>query len=223
MKEALTLDAPEISEEDREGLIRIVAGQIWLPHPDVVRQFPSSVFLSARLNRKITSTLEPAKNHRGAMISMASESRVVLDDNTTPRWALLWAHGWQKSVRPRGWLCAHVWGEPGDAQNPNLYTRLANLLLIEESLAALTDKNGLFGPYLKRHAWEVYGFLPDGQTPQFDTPHYKSIDWEKRYLPPNDDAIGMVRERLEQWDNRRIRSILEIGWPHWSISEDASP
>ena len=66
------------------SLCRIVAQTSWLPHPDTVRAVRSAVFPTSR-----------ARKDRPRFTPILQEGEVVgiYDDNTTPTWALLWAHG----------------------------------------------------------------------------------------------------------------------------------
>jgi hypothetical protein len=41
------------------------------------------------------------------------------------------------------------------------YTHLANLAMVPEPFASLTDKNGPLTVFLRWHAWEVYGWKPE--------------------------------------------------------------
>ena len=86
----------------------------------------------------------------------------MYDDNTTPRWATLWAHGTGRASGCPGWGFAHVWSASDDI---NSYTHLANLAMIPECFASLTDKNGPLTGYLRWHAWTVYGWKPDHVDP----------------------------------------------------------
>src|SRR5690242_7342819 len=111
------------------SLCRIVAQTSWLPHPDTVRAVGRAVFPTSR-----------ARKDRQRFTPILQEGQVVgmYDDNTTPTWALLWAHGIGRGSRT-GWAFAHVWTASDDI---NSYTHPANLAMVPECLASLTDKSG---------------------------------------------------------------------------------
>lgn len=108
-------------------LVAAVTSYIRLPHPRVVAELSAAVFPSIR-DQKNRLTLS---NFEGR--------RVLLDDNTAPRWAMLWSHGYTTTAHPKGWTFAHVWARPKDV---NCYTHVANLAMMPEYLGSLTDKDG---------------------------------------------------------------------------------
>jgi len=115
--------------------------------------------------------------------------KLLCDDNTSPKWALLWSHGLNNNPR-RGWTFAHVWDESGD---PAAYTHLANLCMIPESLSGLSDKEGPFVEYLRFHAFDRYNWAPTGRTPKRPE-HFERLEW--RYLEPLEDPQTAFSERL---------------------------
>ena len=130
----------------------------------------------------------------------------MFDDNATPEWAMFWAHG-LTGTRPKGWTIAHVWPTSDDMAS---FTHLANLAMIPEPLASLTDKVGPLVAYLRWHAWEVYGWKPTAASTPIKPPVYDSISW--RYLPHIDDPKTAIRQRFCNLSNQRtslLRPIME--------------
>jgi hypothetical protein len=109
-------------------LCRIVAQTSGL-HPDTVCAVGRAVFPISR-----------ARKDRPRFTPILQQGQVVgiYDDNTTPTWALLWSHGIAGGSRA-GWAFAHVWTVSDDIKS---YTHPANLAMLPECLASLTDKSG---------------------------------------------------------------------------------
>ena len=128
----------------------------------------------------------------------------MYDDNSTPQWTIVWAHG-LRGTRPQGWTIAHVWPTSEDRRS---YTHLANLVMVPEAFGSLTDKNGPLTGFLQWHAWSVYGWKPEHKPVPEKPDHFDSIQW--RYLPEVNDPKGLIRERLEEYDNQRTRILRPI-------------
>ncbi|KAF0093025.1 MAG: hypothetical protein E1N59_3215 [Puniceicoccaceae bacterium 5H] len=165
---------------------KIAAETFRFPHPDVVNRRSGPVFPSVRARARRGKRLEEVDG-------------VMLDDNTTPRWALLWSHGYSATGHPSGWVVAHVWE---DADNVSSYTNLANLVLVPEPLSSLTDKRGPLVPFLRYHADQVYNWRPtDSDAPECPS-GYRKLRW--RYLP---DGGDLVEERLGSLCNERVKRL----------------
>lgn len=185
--------------EDEKTLVSMVAARILLPDPATVKSFNHAMFPTIRSPRQL---------YQEVML----EERVVgmHDDNTTPRWALLWTHGISgKSKQPTlGWTIAHVWDRSQDLDS---YSRLANLALIPEYLGGLSDKQGPLTRYLRYHAWQVYQWRPaDADTPSAPD-HYAEIRWN--YLTPVDDPVGFFRDEFASANCRRSRVLKPLMMP----------
>jgi hypothetical protein len=128
----------------------------------------------------------------------------MFDDNTTPEWALFWAHDLQ-GERPPGWTIAHVWPTSGDIDS---YTHLANIAMVPEPFAGLTDKNGPLTAFLRWHAWQVYEWKPKAEAKPMKPDGYDEIEW--RYLEFVDDPKALIRRRFEKRDNQRTRILRPI-------------
>lgn len=178
--------------EDRFELVRIVVRHCLMPHPEVVAAFGKAVFPSIR----------DQKNR--LTVSEIDGRAVLLDDNVTPRWALLWAHGVKNTEHLKGWTFAHVWGQP---KNPDAYTHLANLCMMPEFFGSLSDKDGPLCDYLKFHAWDQYGWSPSGSAP-VKPPGFDAVAW--RYLSSIRNPRAFVSERMAALDNQRTRLLQAV-------------
>ncbi len=185
----MALPTPEDLGEDRLPIVRAVAKHCLLPHPEVVAAFQGAVFPSIRNARKRGQT------------DIVGGREVLYDDNTTPRWALLWAHGYTMMGHPRGWTFAHVWPTSGDAA---AYTHLANLCMLPEFFGSLTDKDGPMCSFLRFHAWQEYGWCPTSSPPS-EPEGFASIDW--RYLESAPNPRASVLDRLNRSKERRAVSL----------------
>lgn len=178
-----------------QDLCRMVAKTSWLPHPDTVRALGRAAFPTSRAKRQ---------HPRFTSISKNGEPVGMYDDNTTPTWAILWAHGIVGGDRT-GWGFAHVWPASDDI---NSYTHLANLAMIPECFASLTDKDGPLTGYLRWHAWTVYGWKPDHVEPPQMPVDYNNIQW--RYFSKFDAPRIFIGQRLSKLNNKRVRILRSI-------------
>lgn len=174
-------------------LIAAVSSYVRLPNPGVVAELDGAVFSSIR-DQKNRLTLSNIGNRR-----------ILLDDNTTPRWAILWSHGYATTAHPRGWTFAHVWARPKD---PECYTHVANLVMMPEYLASLSDKDGPLGAYLRYHAWVKYGWKPIEEDEPLQPECYESISWS--YLRQETDPKGFIQSRVEELNNERCKLLRSL-------------
>lgn len=167
-------------------LANILAAHSWLPNPDVVQAMPGPIFPSIR---------NPGR--RGQI-----EGDLLLDDNTTPRWALFWAHGDSRVAHQKGWTTAHVWAAPKDRE---AYTCLANLALLPEALASLSDKTGPAVPYLQFHAWNTYGWKPANEATPAKPDAFDDIEWQ--YMSAPEDPRDALNAALLKGKSERHMSL----------------
>jgi hypothetical protein len=125
----MLIPSPEPLEEFFPALARMVARTSWLPHPETVRALNRAAFPTSRARK-----LHP----RFSLISEDGETVGMYDDNATPSWTALWAHGIIGGNR-NGWGFGHVWPA---SDYINRYTHLANLAMIPECFGSLTHKEG---------------------------------------------------------------------------------
>lgn len=174
------------------NLVKMVAATSYLPDAATVGRFDGAVFPTVRSRNDVRLT--PIKED-GVIIGLN-------DDNTTPRWALLWAHGYAGTCKSqsKGWTFAHVWPTASDIE---AYTHLANLLMIPECFASLTDKEGPLTQYLRYHTWQRYGWLPRGQEPPSKPDGYDEISW--RYFDGIAEPKEFVLDRINQGNCQRAK------------------
>ena len=181
---------PPCASMDRmaPALARLVASTSYLAHPDVVRAVGRAVFPTIRDMRRRTQ-----------LVMREGEAVGMYDDNHTPTAALLWSHGIPRGNR-RGWTFAHTWSASNDLDS---YTHPANVAMIPECLASLTDKDGPLTRFLRWHSQTVYGWKPAGQPPVTKPDGYETVEW--RYLPPIADPWAFISQRLAEVNNERVR------------------
>jgi len=171
---------------DTLQLAKILAANSWLPNPEVVKALPDAIFPTIRDQRR-----------RGTR-----EGDMLLDDNTSPRWALFWAHGDSRVAHQKGWTTAHVWAAPKDRE---AYTCLANLALLPEALASLSDKTGPAVPYLQFHAWNTYGWKPANETTPAKPDAFDDIEWQ--YMSASEDPRDALNAALLKGNSERHKSL----------------
>lgn len=189
---------PPLPNLDRHvmALARIAAETSFLPAPETVRELGRAVFPSVRYkNGKPRLALQ---NENDIAVAM-------YDDNMTPRWTMLWAHGYPQTHHPQGWTIAHVWSATDDM---SAYTHLANLALVPECLASLTDKVGPLTGFLRWHAWTVYNWKPAAAATPQRPDGYEQITWQ--YLDKIDDPWGFIQARLGMLKNDRVKLLRPI-------------
>ncbi len=185
---------PPKIDGDAPSLARIAARHCRLPHPAVVKLMDGAVFPVVRGRRE----------QRGKT-GTVDDQKIMYDDNTAPKWALLWSHGYSTMAHPKGWMFAHVWD---DVKNPDAYTCLANLVMLPESFGGLSDKQGPLVPYLRYHAETVYGWRPAGKDPVAKPLGYDDLVWN--YLDSIPDPAGFIRKRMSESGERRVKLLREL-------------
>jgi hypothetical protein len=145
---------------------------------------------------------------RGQIGFLADGRRVLLDDNTTPTWAFLWAAGRNKGPDVQ---YNHVWT---DAQNPELYTALWNLCATPAFLAKTTDgqNHPEVRTALQYRAYQLYGAHPLGEIPPPKPQSFDRLHWAP--MPdPIADLEATYRARLATSPKSRMAiAAREIGW-----------
>jgi hypothetical protein len=192
------MSIPQVEPLDQyvPALARMVAATSWVPHPDTVRSLGREAFPTSRERRK----------HPRFTRILTNRKRVgMYDDNTTPRWALLWAHGFKETHHPSGWTFAHVWESADDIKD---YTHIANLVMVPECFGSLTDKCGPLTSFLRWHAWATYGWKPASVETPKKPKGYGQISW--RYLAKHSCPKDSIRERVTGLGSKRIRILRPI-------------
>ena len=178
---------PDISN-DSLNLAKTVAKYSYLPHPDTVSEINGAVFPSIR-NQKLRISVDES-----------FESPIFLDDNTTPRWAMLWAHGIPMTNHPKGWTFAHIWATVKD---PESYTNLANIVMLPECFASLTDKQAPVTNYFKYHSYSIYGWKDKKAPTPLKPEGFNEIKWN--YLKRHNEPKEFITKRLKSLNNQRVK------------------
>lgn len=146
---------------------------------------------------------------RRGQIGASPDGRpILLDDNTTPTWAFLWAARRNKGLDVQ---YNHVWT---DSQSPSLYTALWNVCATPAFLAKTTD--GQNHPEVRRalqyRAYELYGAHPRGQRPPSKPEGFDELRWAP--MPdPLPSLERTYRSRLSTSPKSRMAiAAREIGW-----------
>lgn len=181
---------PELGD-DLLKLTTIVLGQSWMPNPSVVQRMAGPAF--------------PAVRDQKRRITVDTSRGVLRDDNTSPRWALLWAHGFAGVAHPKGWTVAHVWPESNCEQS---YTHPANMMLVPEHFGSLTDKQSPLCNFFRFHSWRRYSWKPPQSEAPTEPDGYKELRW--RYLDEFDNPRGFIRERVWTLENARCRLLRSL-------------
>jgi hypothetical protein len=184
--------------KDARAIARLVAHLCQLPNASTVEDFKKAVFPTERDNSR-----------RGERIYRGDKPVGMYDDNTTPRWALRWAHGIPGGDEAlRGWHVAHVWN---NCNNVHCYTRLENLLLVPAAYAGLTDDDGPLTPYLRYHAYEHYKWCPEPTHTPHKPADYDMFRNEWQHLPPSaGDAKNLVFNRLQESKSLRAKVLRQF-------------
>ncbi len=199
LKQKLPMQIPPLDPLDAytPALAQMVARTSWLPHPDTVRT----------LGRAAFPTVRARGDERKRYCLVLEDGRPVgmYDDNTTPRLAFFWAHGIKATGHPSKRTFAHVW-EYGD--DIGAYTHLANLVMVTEPFASLTDKDGPLTGFLRWHAWAVYRWKPASAAAPAKPNSYDQVRW--RYMTPFDSPREFIRDRVMQLTNDRVEILRPI-------------
>ena len=176
------------------ALAQIFAANSFLPNEQTARELNYPIFQTLR-NPKRRYQLHYEKNAPVAMY----------DDNTTPRWALLWAHGIEAVAHQKGWQFSHVWPASEDR---HAYTRVANLALVPECFGGLTDKQGPLVPFLRWHAWCKYLWKPANKMIPQCPAGFETITWQ--YLPYKENPARFISDRMGTLNNRVTRTLASL-------------
>jgi hypothetical protein len=190
---------PDIDYASREArAIALMAAQFCrLPDPDTVITFGKAVFPTQRKTAL-----------RGSFIIDESNKEIGMwDDNTTPRWALIWSHDIQSGNKAlKGWHVAHVWN---NCNTLECYTRLENLFLVPAAYAGLTDDDGPLAPYLRYHAFAAYEqWHPECKQRPEKPDDYDSFSNAWQYLDVEDgNARERVLTQLQKSQSKRAKAL----------------
>ena len=155
-------------------------------------------------------------NERGKYQCLVDGSRIMLDDNTAPTEAFIWANGISRSTYQDvqfNHICP-------DSTDVSLYTNLANICVSPAFLAKLTDTDKEICELLRFRAYDLYGgFAPAGIIPNKPAV-YDNLSWAAP-LPPVYDLEHTFRmEMSRKRSNRTVRCAKELGWLFSSFEPD---
>lgn len=191
------------------SLENAVASLSLFTHPDTVRQTGARA-----LFRIIRGRVEG----RGTIVDHADGNRVLLDDNTGPTDAFIWANGLSRGEFGDLQFC-HVWQASSD---PEAYTNLANLCLLPAFLAKLSDTHPRITKLLRWRAESLYGWRPAGEPPTEEPESAGRLDWAEP-LPAVGDLEAVVRSEMRtKRKSRTAISAREIGWVFSGYGPDES-
>lgn len=179
-------------------LEQAVASLTLFTHPKIVSHTKNKALFRIRKMR--------GNEKRGDKIKL---EKVVVCDNQSPTQAFLWAN--QIKGRPQEVQFNHLYPRSGD---PGLFTSLANICVTPAFLAKLTDKNQDIINLLRYHAWCLYGFRPESETPKKPA-GYSDLDWAphpcERCSKP--ELVKRLNDRIEKNPKSRIAiASSEFGW-----------
>ncbi len=145
---------------------------------------------------------------RGQFGNASDGRRVLLDDNTSPTLAFCWSAQRKKGPDIQ---FNHVFT---DSRNPDIYTALWNVCVTPAFLAKTTDgkNHPKVVAALRCRAFELYGFLPDGESAPAHPAGYDDLEWHES-CPPVTDLEHILRRRMNRAPKSRPSiAAREIGW-----------
>lgn len=181
------------------GLDQAVASLALFSHPQTVAQAAGQALF------RICRGPIP---QRGQIVSLADGSRVLLDDNTGPTDAFIWANRVRRGSYNDVQFC-HVWQASGDA---SAYTNLANLCVLPSFLAKLSDTHPRIVQMLRWRAEQLYGWRASSAQAAVSDQGFSALDWASP-LPVTAHLEKVLRaEMTTKPKSRTTISCREIGW-----------
>lgn len=176
-------------------------------HPDTVRQTGNRGIFPVVRCRVISD--------RGKDATTADGRRVMMDDNTAPTEAFLFAHSISRSSY-RDVQFNHVWQSADEAES---YTSLANLCVTPSFLAKLTDTDAEVGALLRYRAYDLYGYAPTGAVAA--PAAYANLRWADP-MPAVRDLEGTLRAAMRGRRGRTVECARRLGWLFSGFEPDPS-
>lgn len=176
-----------------------IAEMTLFPHPETVYQTQS---------KNVFRVIRGPSHSRGKIVEYADRiGRVVLCDNQSPDNTFCWVSpdiSFGADIQ-----CNHIYS---DSKNVGVYTSLANLCYTPSFLAKLTDTDQHVRNLLRYRAYDLFGFIPEGQSQPEKPTGYDRLAWKS--LPqPIRNVEAQYRERLKKCGKSRAAlSAREIGW-----------
>lgn len=183
------------------SVVAAVAEHAVFLSPETVAQTDGAALFSTIRMRNVSE--------RGSIDEVGGR-RVLLDDNSSPTAAFMWAAGIPRR-QVREMQFNHVWAVSRD---PDAYTALWNICATPAFLAKTTDgsNHAEVVAALRFHAYRLYGVVPNGMTEPGEPPGYQDLRW-----PPHPAAVPDLAEAVTARLRRTPRSrtttaCREIGW-----------
>ena len=137
--------------------------------------------------------------------------RVMLDDNTGPTEAFIWANGIKRNYEDITFN--HVWSNSNDIESN---TNLANICVTPAFLSKLTDTDSKIQNLLRYRSFDLYdGWHPKGTTKPTKPDLYDNMKW----VPPLPEVVNVekiYRDAMKtKRQNRTKMSAHTLGW-HFS-------
>jgi hypothetical protein len=155
---------------------------------------------------------------RGEITRHPDGREVLLDDNTGPTDAFLWANRLKRGSYTDVQFC-HVWQA---SEDPASYTNLANLCLLPAFLAKLSDTHPRIVLMLRWRAEQLYGWRPAGEKAMSPDPGYAELVWAEPF-PATADLAGVLRAEMStKAKSRTTISARTIGWVFSDWQPDGS-
>jgi len=152
---------------------------------------------------------------RGDIVQRPRGGTVMLDDNTSPALAFFWA---AQQRRGPDTQVNHLFKTAIDSDlytaDPDIYTALWNICVTPAFLAKLTDtqRHAHVLAALQRRSFDLYGYVPAGQSPPAPPDGYHNLMW-RDCPPPAPNLERVLRSRLDRAPRSRpAKACREIGW-----------
>jgi hypothetical protein len=191
------------------GLLQAVASLALFSHPETVAQTQGHA-----LFRIVRGPIP----QRGHIVPFDDGKEVLLDDNTGPTDAFLWANQIRRGAYSDVQFC-HIWQNSG---NPRSYTNLANICVLPAFLAKLSDTHAEINTVLKQRVLEFYGWHPHTETVPSVDRQLTNLEWAP-FLPANLNVERTVRDEMRtKAKSRTTISASRIGWLFSGWNPDGS-
>lgn len=187
-----------IQDSAYRSLEQAVASLALFSHPDTVAQARGEA-----LFRIVRGPIP----QRGHIFPFDDGHSVLLDDNTGPTDAFIWANQLRRRAYSDVQFC-HIWQESG---NPRCYTNLANICVLPAFLPKLSDTHPSVTALLRQRARELYAWQPTNlELPT--TVGSAELKWAPS-LPCNPRLAVTLRTAMKtKAKSRTTTSAREIGW-----------
>lgn len=194
------------------SLEQTIASLVVFAHPKNVAQARGSNIFRIIRGR--------SNNERGQIVDFPGTGLVMLDDNTAPTDAFVWAHGISRG-RYRDIQFNHIWAASTDV---SVYTNLANICILPAFLSKLSDSHSQIKALLRYHAFMLYGgWKPVTQPDPVKPAGYDNLVWASA---PDHDVSDLEfcyrRAMNKNPRNRATKSARELGWVFSSFQPDTT-